>query len=420
MFFSLSRLKLPYPAFSRILRTVSEQKFGCVFFEKPAWPPTRGMCAIGKLAEIQHSIQELLSHKEEHDQRTIYIRDFRPDIRKSSLESVFGPYGAIEDLSIIRTQTGKSKGFGYVTYENAESAQRALAGTHIIDGKWVIAEPKMPTRNLAGRSKKIRVLNVPQDLTRNELESYFSRFGNVKGIDFVVVDPITKERKDYCFVEFECESGALKAVETQSHIINKCNVQVQFSTSKFGYLPHTKEVIVRALGNDVTVDALQKYFSGYGDLVRVDLVCNRHQHSSNTYAFVKFENPETANLVSKLDSHIIDGQEVVVKKTALKYPMRNRHLKVFVEGLPEQTDPKELVNYLSKFGEVTALKGKQFQRQGCGVVMFRSQSSIQALISHTKHRFNGKPFSVRQLCWTKGQSLFDLAFSRHFRDKRRK
>lgn len=58
-----------------------------------------------------------------------------------SLESIkkyFGKYGEIVDSVLMQDRlTGKSRGFGFVTFKNPNLIKKVLADTHSIDGKRV-------------------------------------------------------------------------------------------------------------------------------------------------------------------------------------------------------------------------------------------------------------------------------------------
>ena len=60
----------------------------------------------------------------------IYIGNLPFDIKEEDVESFFGEFGAIEDVAIIRDrETGRSKGFGFVTFANEDEAEKAIKET---------------------------------------------------------------------------------------------------------------------------------------------------------------------------------------------------------------------------------------------------------------------------------------------------
>ena len=46
-------------------------------------------------------------------------------------------FGAIDQCTIMRDPSGRSRGFGFLTYTSAESVKKVLAQSHQLDGKQV-------------------------------------------------------------------------------------------------------------------------------------------------------------------------------------------------------------------------------------------------------------------------------------------
>lgn len=60
-------------------------------------------------------------------QNKIYVGSLSYDVTAKDLQSFFGQYGDIEDARVIMDRdTGKSKGFAFVTFTNQNAAQAAL------------------------------------------------------------------------------------------------------------------------------------------------------------------------------------------------------------------------------------------------------------------------------------------------------
>ncbi|MCX7997093.1 MAG: RNA-binding protein [Patescibacteria group bacterium] len=65
------------------------------------------------------------------DNRKLYVGNLPWAINNQSLFDMFAPYGAIIEAIVISDRaTGRSKGFGFVTFENDSDAERAAAEMH--------------------------------------------------------------------------------------------------------------------------------------------------------------------------------------------------------------------------------------------------------------------------------------------------
>ncbi|KAL4234025.1 RNA-binding protein 39 [Mactra antiquata] len=57
----------------------------------------------------------------------LYVGSLHFNITEEMLRGIFEPFGKIEDIKLIRDhETGKSHGYGFITYKNAEDAKKAL------------------------------------------------------------------------------------------------------------------------------------------------------------------------------------------------------------------------------------------------------------------------------------------------------
>ena len=54
----------------------------------------------------------------------VYVKNFGEDFEEEDLEKLFEPYGEIESLTIMRTEDGDSRGFGFVSFAEPDSARQ--------------------------------------------------------------------------------------------------------------------------------------------------------------------------------------------------------------------------------------------------------------------------------------------------------
>ena len=68
------------------------------------------------------------------DKNKLFVGSLPWSINSDGLKELFSQYGEITDVAVISDRdTGRSKGFGFVTFASEESAQKALE----MDGKEV-------------------------------------------------------------------------------------------------------------------------------------------------------------------------------------------------------------------------------------------------------------------------------------------
>uniref|UniRef100_A0A8C6T7P1 RRM domain-containing protein n=1 Tax=Neogobius melanostomus TaxID=47308 RepID=A0A8C6T7P1_9GOBI len=71
------------------------------------------------------------------------------ETKEDSLEEAFGQFGTVKKVNVVKDQhTGKSRGFGFIRYENVQCAEDALA---TMDGKILGGRPIRVERVKRGR-----------------------------------------------------------------------------------------------------------------------------------------------------------------------------------------------------------------------------------------------------------------------------
>lgn len=72
--------------------------------------------------------------------RTLYVGGLPADATEESLREIFSKFGALEAARVVmRSTTGKCRGFGYVTFGAEPEAERAMTELdgHVVHGnRW--------------------------------------------------------------------------------------------------------------------------------------------------------------------------------------------------------------------------------------------------------------------------------------------
>lgn len=63
--------------------------------------------------------------------KKLFIGNIEWSVSDADLEKLFSEYGAVEEAVIIKDKfSGRSKGFGFVTFTNDDEADKAISGLH--------------------------------------------------------------------------------------------------------------------------------------------------------------------------------------------------------------------------------------------------------------------------------------------------
>lgn len=86
------------------------------------------------------------------DKNKIFVGSLPWSINNDSLKELFSQYGEITEAIVITDRmSGRSKGFGFVTFANADSAQKALEmGGKEVEGRPIVVNIAKPREERGG------------------------------------------------------------------------------------------------------------------------------------------------------------------------------------------------------------------------------------------------------------------------------
>uniref|UniRef100_A0A4W4FYI4 PABP n=1 Tax=Electrophorus electricus TaxID=8005 RepID=A0A4W4FYI4_ELEEL len=120
----------------------------------------------------------------------VYIKNFGEDMDDDKLKEIFSKFGPALSIRVMTDESGKSKGFGFVSFERHEDAQRAVDEMNgkELNGKQVYVG-RAQKKGERQTELKRKFEQMKQDrMTRSTLETYFSVMmegGRSKGFGFV-------------------------------------------------------------------------------------------------------------------------------------------------------------------------------------------------------------------------------------------
>ncbi|ONI12535.1 hypothetical protein PRUPE_4G170100 [Prunus persica] len=155
-------------------------------------------------------------------QRKLFIRGLGWDTTTEGLRALFSAYGELEEAIVILDKvTGKSRGYGFVTFRHVDGALLALKEpSKKIDGRMTVTQlaaagnssSNVSSNNAADVSlRKIYVANVPYDMPADKLLAHFSFYGEIEEgpLGF---DKQTGKCKGYALFVYKTPEGAQAAL----------------------------------------------------------------------------------------------------------------------------------------------------------------------------------------------------------------
>ncbi|KAL8748639.1 MAG: hypothetical protein Q9184_007170, partial [Pyrenodesmia sp. 2 TL-2023] len=101
--------------------------------------------------------------------------------------------------------TGRSRGFGFLTFKDPKTVNVVMVKEHYLDGKIIDPKRAIP-RDEQERTSKIFVGGVSQDATEADFKEYFMQFGRVVDAT-LMMDKDTGRPRGFGFVTFDSEAA---------------------------------------------------------------------------------------------------------------------------------------------------------------------------------------------------------------------
>ncbi|XP_075148201.1 ribonucleoprotein RB97D-like [Haematobia irritans] len=168
----------------------------------------------------------------------LFLGGLAPNTTEESITNFYAQYGEVASAVVKRDPTTqRSKGFGFITYKDSSSIERAQSlKPHIIDGRNVDSKPALPrsetNRQNGGASndavRKIFVGGLKDNHDEQNLQDHFQQFGNVLTVK-ILLDRTTGRKRGFGFVEFDSCEAADRAVYHKTHTIDQLPVEVKKS-----------------------------------------------------------------------------------------------------------------------------------------------------------------------------------------------
>jgi polyadenylate-binding protein len=173
--------------------------------------------------------KERMAENSQKKYTNVFIKNLDEKVDDEKLKQLFASFGVIKSYIVMKDEQGKSKGFGFVNFETAEDAERAVIELHgqEIDGKAVFVgrAQKKSERESELRAKfeqikmehmtkyqgvNLYIKNLDDDIDDGKLRGIFDQFGTITSAK--VMSDNKGQSKGFGFVCFSTPEEATKAV----------------------------------------------------------------------------------------------------------------------------------------------------------------------------------------------------------------
>jgi len=156
--------------------------------------------------------------------------------------------------------------------------------------------------------RKIFVGGIATEVSNEDLQQYFSQFGEVTQAQ-VKIDRTTGRSRGFAFVEFGTAEACKEALAQREQTIKGKSCEVKPAKSR-----ENKKVFVGGLPADHPEEELRKYFEQYGKVDDVEWPFDKQTKQRRNFAFIVFDEEEAADSAAAVSKHVFSERECDVKK----------------------------------------------------------------------------------------------------------
>jgi polyadenylate-binding protein len=284
-------------------------------------------------------IRIMFSHRDPSIRKSgtanIFIKNLDKAIDNKALHDTFSAFGGILSCKVATDGSGQSKGYGFVQFEQEESAQTAIEKVNgmLLNDKQVFVGPfvRRQERDQSGGVSKfnnVYVKNIGDSTTDDDLKRVFGAYGTISSA--VVMRDNEGKSKCFGFVNFEHADDAAKAVEAlngkkidekewyvgraQKKSEREAELRAKFEQERKERIEKYQGVNLYLKNLDDTVDdeRLREIFAEHGTITSCK-VMRDPQGNSRGSGFVAFSSPEEATrAVTDMNGKMVGSKPLYV------------------------------------------------------------------------------------------------------------
>ncbi|OZJ02302.1 hypothetical protein BZG36_05065, partial [Bifiguratus adelaidae] len=280
----------------------------------------------------------------------IFIKNLDLAIDNKALHDTFSAFGNILSCKVAM-EDGVSKGYGFVHYESAESANNAIEhvnGMLLNDKKVYVGhhvsrkERQSKYEEMKANFTNLYVKNIPTEMTDARFVELFEKFGKITSA--VIQRDDDGNSKGFGFVNFETHDSAKAAVDemhdkevdgaqlfvarAQKKGEREEELRRQYEHAKMEKLSKYQGVnlYIKNLEDTVDDEKLREEFSVYGNITSAKVMKDDKTGVSRGFGFVCFSSPDEATkAVTEMNGRMI-GQKPVYVALAQRKEVRKAQL----------------------------------------------------------------------------------------------
>lgn len=270
-------------------------------------------------------------------QGNIFIKNLDEQIDHKALHDTFAAFGNVLSCKVATDEHGNSRGFGFVHYETAESAEtaiKAVNGMLLNDKKVYVGhyiskkERQAHIDEQKAQFTNLYIKNLDPEMTEEQFRELFEKFGEVTSA--VISMDADGKSKGFGFVNYKEHGSAQAAVDAlhdteqngkklfvaraQKKAEREEELRRSYEQAKMEKLSKYQGVnlYIKNLEDDVDDDKLRAEFEPFGAITSCKIMRDE-KGTSKGFGFVCYSSPEEATkAVAEMNNKMIGSKPLYV------------------------------------------------------------------------------------------------------------
>ncbi|KAG7643343.1 RNA recognition motif domain [Arabidopsis suecica] len=263
----------------------------------------------------------------------VFVKNLPESVTNAVLQDMFKKFGNIVSCKVATLEDGKSRGYGFVQFEQEDAAHAAiqtLNSTIVADKEIYVGKFMKKTDRVKPEEKytNLYMKNLDADVSEDLLREKFAEFGKI--VSLAIAKDENRLCRGYAFVNFDNPEDARRAAETVNgtKFGSKClyvgraqkkaereqllREQFKEKHEEQKMIAKVSNIYVKNVNVAVTEEELRKHFSQCGTITSTKLMCDE-KGKSKGFGFVCFSTPEEAiDAVKTFHGQMFHGKPLYV------------------------------------------------------------------------------------------------------------
>ncbi|KAF7812637.1 polyadenylate-binding protein 3 [Senna tora] len=248
----------------------------------------------------------------------VFIKNLDTSIDNKALHDTFAAFGNVLSCKVAVDSCGQSKGYGFVQFDNDDSAQNAIKQLNgmLINDKQVyvglfVRRQERARANGSPKFTNVYVKNISETYADEDLKQLFGSYGTITSA--VVMKDANGKSRCFGFVNFQSPDSAAAAVErlngttvnddkvlyvgrAQRKAEREAELKAKFEQERISRYEKLQgaNLYLKNLDESINDEKLKELFSEFGTITSCKVMLDSHGHSKGS-GFVAFSTPEEAS-----------------------------------------------------------------------------------------------------------------------------